>query len=132
MSLSADQVAKILADQQKQFNEAQQVQQKQFSKMLIEVISKLNAIKKESNCSSPQSFRSNAYSFLQGNSFTDSSTQPPSPCLRCGGMHWTNECKSAIYPRHVICHKCQQPGHIASKCRTRASASRNTWQPRNT
>ncbi|EFO97163.1 hypothetical protein CRE_03461 [Caenorhabditis remanei] len=41
--------------------------------------------------------------------------QPPSPCYRCGGNHWSKDCKYQT----ATCRTCNKTGHLAKSCRSK-------------
>lgn len=47
---------------------------------------------------------------------------PPSPCFRCGDLHWSKDCTHVSHK----CNKCKRVGHLESQCgRTHNYHSRN-------
>ena len=44
---------------------------------------------------------------------------PPSPCVRCGVLHWSTDCDN----QKQKCFNCNQMGHKSSHCRKKAGSS---------
>jgi hypothetical protein len=56
-----------------------------------------------------------SFDFSKGRDDTQPS-KPREPCHRCGGQHWSDQCR---FSKNIVCNCCKQRGHIAKICRKR-------------
>jgi hypothetical protein len=61
----------------------------------------------------PQKLTAQRGGFSQKGRDDTQSSKPREPCHRCGGQHWSDQCR---FPKEIICNFCKKPGHIAKIC----------------